>query len=151
MRLWTSILGLLAAIGVSSCGDPQSPDAQIRETIAALETAAEERDVGGLMEHVSDQFRDSYGRDSQALATYVRGYFIANQAIHLLTRIESVEFPTQEEARAKVTVAMVGREAAEANAWNLAAEVRDFEVTLMREDGAWKVTHAKWARDAVIR
>lgn len=151
MRLWTSILGLLAAIGVSSCGDPQSPDAHIRETIAALETAAEERDVGGLMEHVSDQFRDSYGRDSQALATYVRGYFIANQAIHLLTRIESVEFPTQEEARAKVTVAMVGREAAEANAWNLAAEVRDFEVTLMREDGAWKVTHAKWARDAVIR
>jgi len=45
-----------------------------------------------------------------------------------------------------VTVGMVGREAAEAEAWDLAAEIHDFDVTFMREDGEWKVTHAKWGQ-----
>ena len=39
---------------------------------------------------------------------------------------------------------MVSREGAEANAWNLAAEVRDFDVTFIRESGDWKVMYAKW-------
>jgi hypothetical protein len=138
-----TIVGILA-VGAAACGDSQSPAAQVRQTIAAIEAGAEDRDVGAVMEHVSSQFRDGYGRDGKELSQYVRGYFIANQSIHLLSRIEQLEFPTQDEARAKVTVGMVGREAAAANAWNLAAEIYDFDVTLMRENGEWKVTHAKW-------
>jgi hypothetical protein len=135
---------LMLGLCVAACGDSQSPEAQVRSTIAAIEAAAEARDVGDVMEHVSDQFRDAYGRDGRELSQYVRGYFIANQSIHLLSRIEHIEFPTADEARAKVMVGMVGRDAAAANAWNLAAEVYDFDVTFMREDGDWKVTHAKW-------
>lgn len=131
---------------LAGCSDPESPEAQVRATLASIEEAAEARDVDGVMEHVSDQFRDAYGRSGAELANYVRGFFILNQSIHLLSRIDTIEFPTTEEARAKVTVGMVGREAAESNAWDLAAEVRDFDVTFMREDGEWKVTHAKWDR-----
>jgi hypothetical protein len=131
-------------MSAAACGDSQTPEAQVRATIAAIEAGAEARDVGDVMEHVSEQFRDGYGRDGKELSQYVRGYFIANQSIHLLSRIESIEFPTPDEARAKVTVGMVGREAAAANAWSLAADVYDFDVTFMREDGQWKVTHAKW-------
>jgi len=131
---------------LAACGDSDSPEAQVRATIDAIEHAAEERDVGGVADHVSEQFRDSYGQDGKELSRYIRGYFIANQSIHLLTRIGNIEFPTSEEARVKVTVAMVGREAAEANAWNLAGEIHDFDVVLRREDDEWKVTYAKWGR-----
>lgn len=31
-------------------------------------------------------------------------------------------------------------------AWDLAGEIRDFDVTLRREGTAWKVTHARWDR-----
>lgn len=134
----------LIVITTAGCGDSDSPEAQVRTVIAAMETAAEARDVGDLTEHISQQFRDAYGRDGQELSTYVRGYFVAHQSIHLLTRIENIEFPTRDEARALVTVAMVGREAESTNAWNLAGEVHDFDVTFMREDGDWKVTHARW-------
>ena len=74
------------------------------------------------------------------VARYLRGYFIANQSIHLLTRIEHLEFPTDGEARAQVLVGMVGRDAAGTNDWDLAGELRTFKVALRREDGEWKVT-----------
>ena len=145
LRLVKNAVALgIVAIGTVGCGEGDSPEAQVRATIAAMESAAEARDVGDLTEHVSPQFRDASGRDGRELAQYVRGYFIANQSIHLLTRIEHIEFPTRDEARAKVTVAMVGREAESTNAWNLAGEIHDFDVTFMLEDGEWKVTYAEW-------
>jgi hypothetical protein len=138
------LLVLLTSLALAGCADSDSPEAQVRGVIAAIETAAEARDVGDVMAHVSSQFTDSYGRDGRQLAQYVRGYFIANQSIHLLTRIDGIEFPTQDEARVKVTVGMLGRDAADA--WDLAAEIREIDVTLMREDGQWRVTYARWAR-----
>lgn len=146
MRTYIALLSTFAFACLAGCGDSSSPDAQVRATIAAIEEAAEARDVGGFMEHVSDEFRDSQGRAASELSRYVHGYFIANQSIHLLSRIESIEFPTSAEARARVTVGMVGRDAAAADAWNLAAEIHDFDVTFVREDGEWKVRYAKWGQ-----
>jgi hypothetical protein len=137
-------VAVLVLFAVAGCGERDSAEAQVRATIAAMETAAEARSVGDLTEHISPEFRDASGRDAKELSQYVRGYFIANQSIHLLTRIESIEFPTAEEARADVTVAMVGLDAEAANAWDMAGEIRKFDVTLMREEGEWKVTRAKW-------
>lgn len=134
-------LFIIAFALLVGCSDPDTPEAQVRATIAAIETAAEARDVGDVMAHISDEFRDSYGRDRQALPRYLRGYFVANQSIHLLTRINRIEFPTQQEARANVTVGMLGRDAADS--WDLAAEIREFDVTLMRDGDQWKVTYAQ--------
>ena len=143
MRRWF-VVGVLALL--AGCSDDSSPEAQVRSVIESMERAAEARDVGALMEHVSANFRSADGQDRAETSRYARGYFIANQSIHLLTRIVSIEFPTPDEARAKVTVAMVGREADESNAWNLAGEIHDFDVVLRREDDEWKVTYAKWQR-----
>lgn len=124
-----------------ACSGADSPDTQVRKSIAAIEEAAEQRDVGAVTKHLSEQVHDAYGRNPRELAQYLRGYFIANQSIHLLTRINSLDFPTQEEARAQVTVAMVGREADESNAWNVAGDIHDFDVTFRRENDAWKVIY----------
>ena len=140
-RLKTVVAVALSLTGVGCVGS-DSPEAHVRATIDAMEIAAEERDVGDLMEHVSAEFRDAQGRGAKELSQYIRGYFIANQSIHLLTRVDRIEFPTTEEARAQVTVGMVGRDAG-ADAWSLAAEVHDFDVTFMLDDGEWKVTYAR--------
>ncbi|GFE89414.1 hypothetical protein GCM10011488_43680 [Steroidobacter agaridevorans] len=103
-----------------------------------MEQAAEDRDVGGLKAHLSDDYRDANGMGAEEAARYARGYFIANQSIHLLTRIEELIFPTDDEARAQVLVGMMGRDAADE--WDLAGELRTFKIALRREDGEWKVT-----------
>ena len=86
------------------------PEQQVRTVIDSMELAAEARDVGDLMEHVSAAFRSADGQDRAETSRYVRGYFVANQSIHLLTRIESLEFPAPDEARLKLQVGMAGRD-----------------------------------------
>lgn len=128
---------------LAGCSDDGSPEQQVRAVIESMELAAEARDVGDLMKHVSDTFRDAQGQDRSEAARYVRGYFIANQSVHLLTRIESLEFPAPDEARVKLQVGMAGREGA-AGATSLTADVQNFDVALVREDGEWKVSYADW-------
>lgn len=135
-----------AVVAMSGCGASDSPETQVRKIVAGMEAAAENRSTSDMLELVSDHYQDEYGGGKQDASQYLRGYFIANQSIHLLTRINSIEFPIPEEAGVKVSVGMLGREAEVAGSWNLAADLYDFDVTLKREDGDWKVAYAKWHR-----
>jgi hypothetical protein len=131
---------------LAGCGDPDTPEQRVRQVLQQMETAAEARDVGELVQHLSSVYRDANGLDSQQAARYVRGYFIANQRIHLLTRIEAIEFPLEDEARARVLVGMVGADANAAGNWDLAADLVELKIALRQEDGEWKVTFAQWSR-----
>ena len=135
---------LLVATG---CSRPDSPESQLRQAIAAMEKAAEERDVDDVMEWVSPEFRGAGGQDPQALRRYLQGFFIVNQSIHLLTRIDALDFPAPDEARLHLTVGMVSREAESASAWDLAAEVQQFQLALRRTNEEWRVIYAKRAPD----
>ena len=137
---------VFAALAAAGCSDPQSPEAQVQAVIDAMETAAEARDVGDLLEHVSDDYRDAYGQGPEEASRYLRGFFLTNQKVHLLTRIDAIEFPGKDEARANVTVGMMSREADGAAGWDLAADLYEFDVGLVREDGDWKVIYAEWKR-----
>jgi hypothetical protein len=137
-----SCLVLLAAF--AACGSKDSPEHQVRQAIERVELAAEARDVGDVMKNISDHYSDASDMTREHAARYLRGHFIVNQSIHLLTRIEQVQFPATDEARANVLVGMVGREAAASSRWDLAADLYEFDVTLRREDGDWKVTYARW-------
>ena len=139
------IVGLLAA-QLSACGDPQSPEQQVRAVIDQMEMAAESRDVGDVVGLLSPGYRDAFANDREEAGQRVRGYFVLNQSIHLLTRIQDITFPSEDEARASVLVGMVGRDADAANAWQLAADLYEFDLALLREDGEWKVSWAEWRR-----
>lgn len=138
------LLLIPALAGLAACSDSSSPEQQVRAVIDQMEQAAEERDIGDLTSHLSEEFRDANGRNATELTRYARGYFIANQSIHLLTRIEELTFPTDGEARAQVAVGMLGRNAADQ--WDLAAEVHTFKIALRREDDDWRVVFVEMMR-----
>jgi hypothetical protein len=138
-----SALACLALVLLAACGSGDSPEQQVRSVIDALEVAAEARDVGDLLAHISDSYRDAQGQSREEAARYARGYFIANQSVHLLTRIESLEFPAPDEARVKLQVGMAGRGGATGEA-GLSADLHDFDLVLVREGGDWKVSYADW-------
>lgn len=132
----------LAALLMTACSSPDSPENQVTQVIGRMEGAAEARDVGDFMESIATDFRGRSGEGPDELRRYVQGYFIANQSIRLLTRIDSIEFPHPDEARVRVTVGMAGREAGAADAWNLATDIQTFEAVLRPEGGEWKVIYA---------
>jgi hypothetical protein len=141
-----ALLLLAAALG-GGCGEPDTPEAQVRAVVQAAKDAAEARDASGLFDLIDPGYRDPQGNGAEELRRYLRGWLIAHQSVRLLTRVESIEFPAENLARLSVTVGMVGREAG-GDAWDLAADVYDIDVTLAREGGEWRVTRAEWRRGA---
>jgi len=110
--------------------------------IAAGEEAAENRDAGDLLDLISDNYADDKGRNAADLAQYVRGYLLTHPSIHLVTRIESVEFPFRDQAHVRLTIGSLAREGSAA-AIDLAADVQEVELELTREGEDWLVTRAR--------
>jgi len=129
---------------LNGCQPGGTPEAQVRAVILACEQAAEARDLSGILEHVSPAFRDEHGGGRDELKQYLRGYLVAHQSVALLTRIESVEFTYRDLARVHLRVGTLGREAAETDAFELAADIHDVVLDLQLEDDAWKVVRAAW-------
>lgn len=137
---------LSGLVMLAGCGSAGLPEEQVRAVLEAAEQAVEARDVSGVLDLVSSDYRDADGRSPDELSRFLRGYFIANQSIRLLTRIERLEFPATGVAEVDLVVAMVGREAEAESAWNLAADLYQIGLTLMQEGGEWRVTRARAER-----
>lgn len=143
LRVPTGLL-LMAAMILGGCGREDAPEAQVRAVIAAGEAAAEARDLSGILEHVSPEFRSDSGGGPDELRQALRGYLVMHQSVHLLTRVDSVEFPYRDYARVRLTVGALGRESAGATGFDLAADVHDVALELRLEDDAWQVVRAEW-------
>jgi hypothetical protein len=128
-------------VALAACGGAPSPEQQVRDTIAAGEKAAEARDAGALLDLISERYSDDRGRDAATLKQYVRGYLLTHPSIHLVTRIESIEFPYSDFAKVRITVGSLAREDAGATP-DLSADVDEIEVELTREGDDWRVTRA---------
>ena len=142
---WAAGCVAAAAIALGGCGTGATPEARVKAVIMAGEVAAEERDLAGLMDLVSDGFRDDRGGGREELKQYLRGYLVMHQSVHLLTRVDSIEFPYRDYARVQLTVGTLGREAAGATAFDVAGDVYDVALELQLEGDGWKVVRAAWA------
>lgn len=134
----------LAALGLAACTPETSPEQQVRAVIEAGERAAESRDATALAALVADDYADGRGNDADGIRRYARGYLFAHQSVRLVTRIDEVELMGDELARVQVSVGMLGRDAEAESAWDLAADVRVFDLRLALDDGEWRVIRADW-------
>jgi hypothetical protein len=135
---------LLFASALVGCGNEATPEARVRAVVSEAEQAAEARDLGGILEHVSESYRDGEGTGRDELSQRLRGWLALHPSVHLLTRVEGVEFPYRDYARVRLTVGALGREAAGATAFDVAADVHDVVLELRLEDDAWRVVRAEW-------
>jgi len=133
---------LLVACG----GDDSSPDAAVRRTLVAIETAARARDLSALGEHVSEAYADDRGNDRQAVRRIAAFHLLRNQSVHTLTRIRSVSFDEPEHAQVEALVALAGTAIPDADVLaTVRADLYRFDVTLREEQpGTWRVTAANW-------
>lgn len=140
----TALAAFVLAAGLAACGKGPSPEDEVRAVVVAAEQAAEARDAFALRALVADDYRDGRGNGAEDIRRYVHGYLLAHQSVHLLVKIEEIELPATDLARLRATVAMVGKDAEGASAWDLAADVYEFDVSLARDGGDWRVIRADW-------
>ena len=145
---WVARSAVIAALSLllGCSGDPESPEAQVRATLAAAEAAAEEKDVDFFEELIAEDYSDHGGRNRQGIIDFTRFYFFRHQSIHVLSRIESIEFPIPELAKVELVAGLAGR-GDESSVFDLEADAYRFELELRQDDaGDWKLIGASWRR-----
>jgi hypothetical protein len=145
MRALPAALSVLLALGAAGCG-AGNPQAEIRALLEAAEEAAEARDAGFFGALIADAYRDARGHDRDELLRTIRGYFVANQRIEIVSRIEQVTLEGADAARAVVHAGMLGRRTGAALLEGVDADLYRFELELVNDGGDWRIIGAEWGR-----
>lgn len=134
-----------AAALLAGCDKRETPEAEVRATIAQAEAAAEKKEIGALRGMVSDSYADAQGQNKRAVEAVLRYYFLRNQSIYLFTRVSSVTLPEKDRALAVVYVGMAAQPVANVDELErLRADLYRFEIGFAREDDDWRVVRAEW-------
>jgi hypothetical protein len=138
-------LWVLAAALVAGCagGDP---DAEIRALLAAAEEAAEARDAGFFASILGAGYRDSRGNDKDEAVRSVRGLFLVNQRIEIVSRVDEVVLEGADAARAVVHAGLVGQRTGASLIDGVDADLYRFELELVNEGGDWQIIGAEIRR-----
>lgn len=137
----------LASFALAACsGEPDSPEAAVRATLAAVEVAATERDVDGVKAQISDAYKDARHNDKKALVQLAALHLLRNQAVYTFSRIQAIELEPPGSAQVQALVALAGRPIPDAAALaTVRADLYRFDVTLREEEpGTWRVVSATW-------
>ena len=141
----SAVVVAVATMLVSAC-EASDPEAEIRALLAAAEEAAEARDVGFFGSALGESFRDARGNDRDELIRMVRGFFIANQRIEIVSRIDEIVLEGEDAARAVVHAGMAGQRTGAALIDGIDADLYRFELELVNDGGDWQIIGADYRR-----
>ena len=138
----TTLIGTCLVLLAACGGGPEgSPEDAIRAWVARGEQAAEEKDRGGLLDMISEDYADGRGNNRDEIGDLLRIYFFRQQTIALLTSIDDIVMSGDTAAIVNVTVGMAGTNS---GALGLSADAYNFEFELQRDDEEWLLIGARW-------
>jgi len=129
---------------IVACGpaDPDaSPEDELRAWVARGEIAAEEKDRGGLLDMISEDYADSRGNDFEQIGNLLRVYFFRQDSIALPTSIDDISVMGETAAVVNITVGMVGTRNSRLG---LNVDAYRFEFELEKVDDEWLLIGARW-------
>ena len=132
------------------CSDEKlSREDEIKQFIESGIEAAENRSSSDLAELIDENYLDDKALNKMQLTRLVRLYFFRHKNIFLFTKIDEIEFLTENEALVTLHVAMAGSVISGVSALSsLRAETLKFELELIKRD-EWLLRRAKWQRAAI--
>lgn len=138
---------LFAAVLAAGCTEgAKTPEEQVRDTIARGEAAVREKDAAALKDFLSDGYRDGERRTKKEMTGLVRYYLVQHRSVHILSRIQSIEFPTPSRARVQMVSALAGRQIpAGSLLGSIDADIYAFDLVFAQEGKeVWRLTSAAW-------
>ncbi|MGB5244962.1 MAG: hypothetical protein WBN34_00300 [Woeseia sp.] len=137
-----SLLPIAALLLLCACSAERTPPEEaLRQWVAAAELAAEEKDRSALLDMISPDYVDARGNDRPAIDRLLRIWFLRQNTIALLTKIDSIEVYNDTAARLQLTVGMA---ATNNNVLGLSADAYRFELDMVLSDDDWALIAARW-------
>ena len=141
-----AVLGILCiTFFLQACsGSAISREDEIKQYIETGVKAAENRSSSDLAELIDESYLDQKGLNKKELTKLVRLYFFRHKNIYLFTKLDGIDFLSENEAIVTLRVAMAGSVISDVNALtSLRAKIYQFELQLVKDE-EWLLHHAKW-------
>ncbi len=129
---------LVLALVLPGCRK-EPPEQALRNTIAAMEAAAEQHDNDALFESIAEDFSGSEGMDRQAFRRYVTFTGMRSKSVGVQLGPLDVKLYDQR-ATVTFTAAISGGEGLLPDR----VQVYDLDTGWRLDDGEWKLISAKW-------
>ena len=133
--------GLLFLLA-SACGGPdESPEDAIRAWVRDGHHAAEAKDRGALLDMISPAYADARGNSRDDIGNMMRFYFLRQNNVVLISRVDEVEVFGDSAANLVLQVGMAG---SNDNVLGFSADAYRFEMELERDGSDWMLIAARW-------
>ena len=136
-RLRATVLALFLLL-LAGCSRPP-PEQALRDTIAGMQAAAEQRDADALADHVAEDFVGPGGMDRDGFRRYAALAWLRSRTVGVTLGPLDVEV-TGEHAQVRFTAATRGGEGLIPDSANLYR----VETAWRLEDGEWRLISAEW-------
>ena len=135
-------MSLVCLFLLGACGDPGAgPEEQLRQWVSAGQKATEARDRRDFLDLISPAYADSRGFGRDDIGDRLRVYFLRQQSIKLLPRIEEIRLYGQTAAEIDLTVGMTGKND---SFFGFSADAYQFQLELERNGDDWLLISARW-------
>jgi len=143
MTALTRIAILPVLFFLQACGDvqPGDPEAEIRAWVEMMQAAAEDKDRSTIIEHLSNSYTDARGNTRADIDARLRVYFLRQNSISLLTKIDEISIVADTAAEVSLTVGMAGTNN---SAFGISADAYRFELELEHDGDNWLLLSARW-------
>jgi len=136
------IPGLLC-VCLSACGGPaQGPEEALRAWVSQGHELAEAKDRRALVAMISPAYTDARGNSRDDIENLFRLYFLRQNKVALITRIEELNIYGDSAAEVVLVVGMAGTNN---GALGFSADAFRFEMEFELDDDDWLLTSARWA------
>ena len=135
-------VAVLACTLLSACGGPpEGPEAAIRAWVRQGHEAAEAKDRRALVDLISPAYTDARGNSRDDIENMFRLFFLRQQKVALISRIEELQVYGDTAALLVLSVGMAGTND---NVLGFSADAYRFEMEFELQNDEWLLTSARW-------
>ena len=132
----------LACVWLTACGGPaEGPDEAIRSWVRQGQEYAEAKDRRELVDMISPAYTDARGNSRDDIENLFRFYFLRQNKVALITRIEELRVFGDSAAELVLAVGMAGTND---GTFGFSADAYRFEMQFELQDDEWLLTSARW-------
>ena len=144
-RLVTIFFIFFITITALGCHKETEQD-KVKKVITEIQTAAEEKDVKKILNNLSKNYSDPQGLNTETIKRLLLGYFLVYPKISVyISNLDISIKNTSAKAVFRTVMTSANKTGSPADLIPQALGMYDFNVSLMKESGDWKVTSATWA------
>lgn len=133
---------ILASSALAGCGGPASaPEEELRAWVSAGVAAAENKERRELVGMISKSYADARGNERSDLENLLRVYFLRQNRVVLVTRIEEITVYDDTAAKLVLTAGMAGTND---GVLGFSADAYRFTFELEKSGDDWQLISARW-------